>query len=128
MDFPDDRLYSEYHIWIKSSSDGAVLGLSDFAGAELGAINYLELPVPGVQIATGAPFGIVETSKAIVELISPVTARVAATNAEVLETPEKALEDSYGRGWLLSIDHIEDTEELMDADTYRGLVLEPVGD
>ena len=44
MELPHDRLYSEYHLWVKMEKDQAVIGITDYAREELGEVDYIELP------------------------------------------------------------------------------------
>ncbi len=125
MQFPADRKYSEFHVWAQRRSADLLLGLSEFAGQELGEVTYLELPEPNAQLTRDEPFGVAETSKAIVELTSPVSGRVVRTNTELSDDPAALFKDPYGAGWLLVVAplHPEEFDALMPADSYESLVL-----
>ncbi len=125
MLFPDDRYYSEDHIWVIINDTEAILGLSAFAKAELSGINYIELNEENTAVEQGRPFGVVETSKAVVELIAPLSGVVRSVNRQVLDDPEEALEDVYGGGWLIKLTDVYGPilSELHTASDYRKLVL-----
>jgi len=83
MDFPDDRLYSEYHLWVKLEKDQAVIGITDHAREELGEVDYVELPALDDSVTRNRAFGIVETSKAVTDLIAPISGIVVETNTSL---------------------------------------------
>ncbi|QJA06016.1 glycine cleavage system protein GcvH [Thermosulfurimonas marina] len=122
MSIPEDRLYSEEHLWVKKERGGRVyLGFSDFARRKYGEILDLELPEEGEEIERGEVFGSVETPRGVEELVAPVSGEVVEVNEEVLEDPELVSEDPYGDGWLLRVklSDPEELEELMSADEYE---------
>ena len=43
-------LYSESHEWVKVEGNIAVIGVSDFAQAEMGDITYVDLPDEGDEV------------------------------------------------------------------------------
>ncbi|MBX6422587.1 glycine cleavage system protein GcvH [Thermosulfurimonas sp. F29] len=122
MSIPEDRLYSEEHLWIKRERGGrVVVGLSNFACRRFGEIIDLELPEEGEELEKGEVFGTVETPRGVEELVAPVTGEVLEVNEEVLEDPELVSEDAYGDGWLLRVklEDPDELEELMSADEYE---------
>jgi glycine cleavage system H protein len=123
MDFPADRLYSEYHLWIKLEKDQALIGVTDYAREELGDVDYIELPELDDSITKNKPFGIVETSKAVTDLIAPISGIVIERNVALTESPEALTEDPYGDGWLIIVEPTDPDEldELMKAREYSKL-------
>ncbi|HFC98682.1 MAG TPA: glycine cleavage system protein GcvH [Thermosulfurimonas dismutans] len=122
MAFPEDRLYSEEHLWVKKERGAkALLGLSEFACRRYGEVVDLELPEEGEEIEKGEVFGSVETSRGVEELVAPVSGEVTAVNEEVLGDPALVEEDPYGDGWLLRVKLLDpdELEELMSADEYE---------
>ena len=118
MLFPTDVKYSKSHEWIRMEGDVAVIGISDYAQDALGDVVFVNLPQEGDDTAAGEAFGDVESVKAVSELICPVTGTVCAVNEELLDAPERLNEDAYG-AWLIKVNAITDTEELLDADDYQ---------
>jgi glycine cleavage system H protein len=117
MDFPGDRIYSEYHLWVKLERNHAAIGITAYAGEELGDVDYIELPQPDDIIARNAPFGTIETSKAVTDLIAPISGIVLESNTALSESPEAVTDDPYGDGWLVVVEASDpdELEELMDA-------------
>jgi glycine cleavage system H protein len=126
MDLPDELLYSKEHLWIRVEGDKAVLGITDHAQEELGAISAIELPAVGDELEQDDSFGTIEARKTIAELYAPVGGVVAEVNGEVLDSPEVVNDDPYDAGWLLVVE-LSDPEELkllMSADDYLDQVAE----
>jgi len=124
MEFPHDRLYSEYHLWVKLENDQAVIGISDYAREELGEIDYIELPQVDEALSKNRPFGIVETSKAVTDLVAPISGMVLEANNLLSESPETLTDDPYGDGWLIIVEPSdpEEIDELMNHTVYGELV------
>ncbi|MDQ7781790.1 MAG: glycine cleavage system H protein [Desulfomonilaceae bacterium] len=124
MEFPKDRLYSEYHLWVKPEEGQVVIGITDYAKAELGDVDYVELPGEDEDLIFNEPFGIVETSKAVTDLIAPVSGTVTATNLSLGESPNTVTEDPYGAGWLVRVKMSEPAEldDLIKPLDYEKLV------
>jgi len=121
--FPDDRRYSREHEWVRVEGSTAVIGLTSFAADELGDIVYVELPEVGARLAQFAPFGVVESVKAVSDLFAPVSGEVAAVNADLRTSPELLNTDPFGAGWIakLSLADTAELEKLLDAGSYAEL-------
>jgi glycine cleavage system H protein len=124
MEFPHDRLYSEYHLWVKMEKDQAVVGITDYAREELGEVDYIELPQVDDALSKSRPFGIVETSKAVTDLVAPISGIVVESNNLLGESPETLTDDPYGDGWLIIVEPSDPDEidELMNHKAYDKLI------
>ena len=118
MTFNPDVKYSKSHEWVRMDGDVAVIGISDFAQDALGDLVFVNLPQVGDDVTAGEAFGDVESVKAVSDLMSPVTGTVCEINEELLDAPEKINEDPYG-AWMIKVENIEATEDLMDAAAYE---------
>ena len=92
--------YSEDHEWVKVEDGVALVGISDYAQHELGDITYADLPEEEDEAVAGEEFGALESVKASSELLSPVSGKIVACNAELEDAPEKINEDPYGT-WII---------------------------
>ena len=112
-------LYSESHEWVKVEGNVAVIGVSDFAQAEMGEITYVDMPSEDDDLEKGESFGALESVKAASDLYSPVSGKVVAVNEELEDAPEKVNEDAYA-AWIIKVEMTDPTEleELMDAGAY----------
>lgn len=112
-------LYSESHEWVKVDGNIAVIGVSDFAQAEMGDITYVDMPDEGDDVEKGEDFGALESVKASSELYSPVSGKVVEVNSELEDAPELINEDAYA-AWIIKVEMSDAAEldELMDAKAY----------
>ncbi|MBO4475137.1 MAG: glycine cleavage system protein GcvH [Bacteroidales bacterium] len=112
-------LYSESHEWVKVEGDLAVIGVTDFAQAEMGDITYVDLPAEGDAVEAGEEFGALESVKASSELFCPVSGTVAAVNEDLEGAPEKVNEDPYG-AWIIKVRMSDPSEldSLLSASAY----------
>ncbi|MBR0353789.1 MAG: glycine cleavage system protein GcvH [Oscillospiraceae bacterium] len=123
MNYPTDLKYTKSHEWLRMEDGVAVIGISDFAQDALGDVVFINLPQEGDETAAGESFGDVESVKAVSELICPVTGTVCAVNEELLDAPELLNQDPYG-AWIIKVDNITDTEDLLEADEYEAVCAE----
>ena len=118
MNYPVDLQYSKSHEWVRMDGDVAVIGISDFAQDALGDVVFINLPQEGDEYTAGEAFGDVESVKAVSDLVSPVSGTVCAVNEELLDAPEMLNQDPYG-AWIIKVENVTDTEELLDAAAYE---------
>lgn len=124
MEAPEDRLYSQHHLWVKLEKDQAVIGITDYAAEEIGEVDYIELPEPDDTVSKERALGALETSKAITDLICPISGVVLDCNILLNESPEMVTDDPYGDGWLVVLQPSDPDEldDLMKAGDYAKLV------
>ena len=124
MAIPDDRRYSKEHEWALVEDAGTVLvGISEFAQAELGDVVYVELPKAGERVKAGGQIGEIESVKAVSDLFSPVSGEIVEVNDAVKAKPELVNDSPYEKGWLLRIkpDDPSELDALLDAAQYGAL-------
>ena len=118
MLFPAEMKYSKDHEWMKEEDGVAVIGISDFAQDALGDVVFVNLPGEGDEVTAGEAFGDVESVKAVSDLVSPVSGTVCAVNEALLDEPEKLNKAPY-EAWLIKVENVTGTEELLDAAAYE---------
>lgn len=123
MNFPAELKYTKDHEWMKMEGDVAVIGISDFAQDALGDVVFINLPEVGDTVTAGESFGDVESVKAVSDVNSPVTGVVVAVNEDLADSPENLNTDPYG-SWIIKVENITETEELMDAAAYEAFCAE----
>ena len=118
MLFPAEMKYSKDHEWRKEEDGVVVIGISDFAQDALGDVVFVNLPGEGDKVTAGEAFGDVESVKAVSDLVSPVSGTVCAVNEDLLDEPEQLNKAPYD-AWLIKVENVSDTEELLDAVAYE---------
>ena len=123
MNFPAELKYTKDHEWMVMEGDIAVIGISDFAQDALGDVVFINLPEVGDTVTAGESFSDVESVKAVSDVNSPVTGVVVAVNEDLADSPENLNSDPYG-SWIIKVENITATEELMDAAAYEAFCAE----
>lgn len=124
--YPAELRYSRSHEWLRVEGKRAVVGITHYAAGELGDVTYLELPDPGVSVMRGDSFGVVESIKAVEDLVSPVSGQIVEANAPLISSLETINRDPHGEGWLVVVEMEDASElqELMTAEQYEAFVEE----
>ena len=125
-EFPDDCLYTEGDEWVRSEGDVLRVGITDYAQQELGDVVFLELPESEQTLQRGDTFGVIESVKAVSDLLAPVSGEVVKSNLLLEDNPELVNESCYQEGWILDILPSDRTEleSLMDEEAYQAYVEE----
>ena len=112
--------YSESHEWVKVEDGIAVIGVTDFAQAEMGDITYVDMPDVDDEVTAGEEFGALESVKAASDLFAPVSGKVVAVNEALDDTPELVNEDAF-ENWIIKVEMSDPSEldDLMDAEAYK---------
>ena len=112
-------LYSDSHEWVKVDGYVAVIGVTDFAQAEMGDITYVDMPEVDDEVTKGEDFGALESVKASSELYSPVSGTVVEVNEALEDAPELVNEDAFAN-WIIKVQMSDASEldDLMDAAAY----------
>ncbi len=86
----------------------------------------MELPARGTDVLAGEPIGLVESSSAVCEVLSPLAGIVVESNPALESSPDRITSDPYGGGWLLALRPSDPSEvdALLDAESYGLLATE----
>ncbi len=120
-----DRLYSAEGVWALEEGDRIRIGVTDFLQQRSGDVAFAEVRAEGRAVATGDEVATIETIKANVEVISPVSGAIAEVNQALAMTPEVINQDPYGEGWLAVVaasDWPKEAETLLDPEAYFDLM------
>jgi glycine cleavage system H protein len=123
---PDDLLYSREHVWVRVEDDLATIGITDHAQEKLGEILSLDLPEADSYVERDEPFGTIESAKAAVELISPVSGVVISVNEDITDEIGVINSDPNETGWMIIVDLDDPAEldELLDAKGYQEFLIQ----
>ncbi len=124
MEFPDHLKYTKEHEWARVENGNVVIGITDYAQDSLGEVVYVELPEEGAKVVMSEAFGVIESTKAVSDLYSPVSGTVVDVNDTLLDSPELINEDPYDEGWILRIElsNPEELGTLLDAAAYVSFI------
>lgn len=118
--------YTDTHEWIKldEKTGIAVVGITDYAQKELGDLVYIEFPTIGEALIAGDEIIILESTKAAIDLYTPLTGQVVEINSDLQDAPERINSDPTGEGWLYKIKLADFTEykDLLDESAYQQLI------
>ena len=121
---PEENYYTKEHEWAQVDENVVTVGITEFAQGSLGEVVYVELPEEGQKVSQHEPFGVVESVKAVSDLIAPVSGTVIEVNESVNDDPGVVNDDPMNNGWLIRIEM--DTEKelaaLMRAPDYKKLI------
>lgn len=111
---PEDLLYDlEYDVWVRLVGDEATVGMTDVAQTRCGRLVQVSWKPPGRQLRRGRPLCVIESSKWVGPVISPLTGPMVACNEERFRGDVAiANRDPYGDGWLVRIRLEEAAPEL----------------
>ncbi|PCI77775.1 glycine cleavage system protein H [Candidatus Aerophobetes bacterium] len=98
--------FSKTHEWVEIDEAGKVakIGISKKALSELGEIVFIQLPKEGQILSDDEPMAVVESTKAAIDIYSPVQGRVCKINTDLVENVEILNSDPQGRGWLCEVE------------------------
>ncbi len=118
--YPEELKYTKDHEWARASGSRVTVGITEHAQEQLGEVVYVELPKVGETVTKGEPFGVVESTKAVSELFSPVSGKVVEVNDPLTDSPATINEDPYEEGWMIQVEATQpgDLEDLMNAKAY----------
>ncbi len=123
--YPEELRYSVEHIWLKLEEGNTVrIGITHYYQSQLNCAVFIELPEVGAEVKKAEPFGSIESSKTISDLLSPASGRVIAVNDLLNTNPALINSDSYGAGWIavLKLSNSAEINSLRSAEEYKNLI------
>lgn len=121
--------FNENDCWAYVFGDRARIGVTDFVQKSLSDLLFFDAPPAGGLVEQFGEAGSIESSKAVFEVISPVSGTITAINEALLESPELVNADPYEKGWIAEIsltDFESDKELLHSFDAYFPIIKEKI--
>ena len=109
--------YSTDYMWMRVEDGKVRIGVTDFVQKKLGEIGYVEFEGARKvikQLRQTRPFGALESTKGVFDLIAPVSGAVQQINEQAQSKPELINKDPYGKGWLLIVSPTNLKKELAE--------------
>ena len=122
---PADLKYVASHEWLKLEDDGIItVGITDHAQDLLGDVVFVELPEVGAVVEADQEIAVVESVKAASDVYAPIAGEIVEINEELVDSPELANEDPYGKAWFFKVKPANpanpaDYDSLMSAEEYE---------
>jgi CheY-like chemotaxis protein len=116
FNLPGGVFISEGHVWANVTVPGLVrVGLDDFARKMIGRIDAIELPVKGSDVKRGEALFTVRQGERKATLLSPVSGKVHAVNADLSQNTSWLNTNPYDKGWVCSLkpEHLAAEIELL---------------
>ena len=116
--------FTKDHEYVRIEGDTGIVGISDYAQAQLGDVVYVELPDVGKKVAQGDEAAVVESVKAASEVYAPVSGEVIAVNTALPDAPSHVNESPMKEGWFLKmkLSNLGELDALMDEAAYKTYV------
>jgi glycine cleavage system H protein len=112
--------FNENDFWVLVHGNRARVGLTDYLQQNLSDILFAAPPAVGTVVEQFGELGTIESAKAVMEVVAPVTGKVVAVNEALAASPELINQNPYERGWLVEM-------ELADFEKDRELLLDFAG-
>ena len=88
-------------VWARLHDDGtATVGITQLGIRLSGEVYMCRAKRVGTEVAQGETIAVVELSKSVVAVKSPVSGTVVEANEALQERPELVHRDPYGAGWI----------------------------
>ncbi len=116
FDFPEDRLYSRDHIWIKVEDEGkkiAAMGIDGMGYSIAGKISVIRVKKGGKPTIKGKTFGTMESGKGVVPLKAPISGLITDVNPLMEQKKFDAIMEQPFESWLVKIQY-DNPGELAD--------------
>lgn len=120
-EIPKDLKFAETHEWIKKDGDNYIVGISDYAQAELTDIVFVELPDVDTEVEKGDGIVVVESVKAASDVYSPLSGKVIEINETLSDDCSLVNTSPYEKGWLFKIspNNPDQINSLLNANDYQ---------
>ena len=121
----DKVQYTSDHLWVRHVKDNLYrIGVTFDYLDRLAAVNIVELPEAGRTIKQGDSIAVLESSKAAIEISSPLTGIITKINVNVVSDPELVNCSPMEDGWLLEIEvnQLDRLDNLLSEEEYQRLL------
>lgn len=104
--------YHKEHFWARVENGLVRSGATDYGQKALKEVVFVELPGVGDEVKQNEAYGTVESVKAVVDLIAPLSGTIKEVNEGLKDNPEPINKDPYGEGWLILVTPSNLSDEL----------------
>lgn len=103
--FPDDRLYSAKHLWLKDMGSSVWrCGVDAFVAGLFPHLARLVLPAKASKVSQGqAVMWMGARDAYLAALFAPLSGQVLRRNSKINQQPELCVQSPYEQGWLFDL-------------------------
>lgn len=114
---PVELRYAKNHMWCRPGDEVLQFGFTSYAVRLMQDVYFLDWIVDaGATVEAKQHIGHIETSKAQSDLFAPIAGNLVEWNEELLKDPTPINVDTYGPGWLFTMQG--DVNDTMSVDEY----------
>lgn len=99
----ENYLYIKEHEWVSVAKAEVKIGITDYAQKALREITYFYTGQKDVEVKQMETACRLESTKCVVEIMSPLSGVVLRFNRRLLDDPGIINSDPYGEGWIAVI-------------------------
>lgn len=108
------KVYTKSGFWLEETTNKTVrIGISKFGQDELGEIAFFSFQVED-ELVAGDVFFSVESTKAVTDTITPISASIVKRNEGLEDSPEDLNDDNLDLTWIVEVK----TDEAFDANKF----------
>lgn len=125
-DVPQKLYYTKEHTWANRQEDGTVkVGITKFGVDRLKDLSLIQVKPVGTKVSQMTSLGVVESIKAVSDIIAPVSGVIKTINEILVDEPWLANYEPYRGGWIVVIapsDWEAEAKTLLGASEYCRLI------
>ena len=97
-------------LWINQEEGLYTLGVTNAGQDDFGSIAFITLPKVGEVLNAGETFAELEAEKAVTELVTPITGKVASINQEALADASVLDAKNENFAWIIKLSDVDEKE------------------
>ncbi|MGY0837039.1 glycine cleavage system protein H [Aerococcus urinaeequi] len=97
------KVYSKEGLYLEELENGAIrIGLSAYGSNAVGDVSYFAF-FDDHELIEGKPFFSVEGSKAVTDMLAPISGKILSKNSLLVDEPDILNDSDEGRKWLVIV-------------------------